>query len=262
MRAGASASAPAVLRNSISAAEAETRIHLAAAFRVAHHLGWNDTINNHIAAKIPGEADAFLMNPLGLGWHEVTAGDLIKSDFEGNYLSETTRQLAPAGYNFHSAILRDMPNVNCTLHVHARPVVVISAMEDGLKYYDQGSCVLYNDIGYHDFEGLAQETEEAPRIIADLGDKHVLMMRNHGGLTVGRTIGEAFYFMKRLVDSCEVQAQLMQAGAKTRTVPEDIQAFTKSQMEKRRAGKPYGRLDWEMYFRLADQLDPGFKRLN
>lgn len=254
--------APAILRNSISESEAETRINLAAAFRVAHHLGWNDTINNHIAAKIPGEPDAFLMNPLGLGWHEVCAGDLIKSDFNGNYLSATSRTLAPAGYNFHSAILRDMPNVHCTLHIHARPVVVVSAMEDGLQYYDQGSCVLYNDIGYHDFEGLAQEAEEAPRIIADLGEKHALMMRNHGGLTVGRTIGEAFYFMKRLVDSCEVQAQLMQSGARTRTVPEDVQKFTKSQMDKRRAGKPYGRLDWDMYFRLADQIDPGFKRLN
>ena len=254
--------APALLRNSITDAEAETRIALAAAFRVAHHLGWNDTINNHIAAKVPDEPDAFLMNPVGLGWHEIRACDLIKSDYDGNYRTETTNKLAPAGFNFHSAILKEMPQVNCTLHIHASPVVVVSAMEDGFKYFDQGACALYDDLGYHDFEGLAQEEEEAPRIIADLGQKHALMMRNHGALTVGATIGEAFYFMRRLVDACDVQAKLMMSGAKVRTVSEDVQKFTKTQMNKRRAGKPYGRLDWDMYFRLADKLDPDFKTLN
>ncbi len=253
--------APALLRNSISDAETKTRVTLAAAFRVAHHLGWNDTINNHIAAKIPGEPGVFLMNPVGLGWHEVRACDLIKSDFDGNYQHETPHRLAPAGFNFHSAILRELDHVNCTLHVHATPLVVVSAMEEGFKFFDQGACALYDDLGYHDFEGLAQEEEEAPRIIADLGPRHALMMRNHGALTVGATIGEAFYFMRRLVDSCDVQAKLMMSGTPVRTVSEDIQKFTKSQMNKRRDGKPFGRLDWEMYFRLAEKLDPDFKTL-
>ncbi len=253
--------APAILRNSITDTEAEMRITLAAAFRVAHHLGWNDTINNHIAAKVPDEPDAFLMNPVGLGWHEIRACDLIKSDFEGNYRTDTTMKLAPAGYNFHSAILREVPDVNCTLHIHAPSTVVVSALEDGFQFYDQGACALYDDLGYHDFEGLAQEAEEAPRIIRDLGSKKALIMRNHGALTVGRTVGEAFYFMRRLVDACDLQAKLMSMGSKARTVPVEIQKFTKSQMDKRRAGKPYGRLDWEMYFRLADQIDPAFKTL-
>ncbi|MCC2097771.1 MAG: class II aldolase/adducin family protein [Hyphomicrobiales bacterium] len=253
--------APALLRNSITDAEAEMRITLAAAFRVAHHLGWNDTINNHIAAKVPDEPDAFLMNPVGLGWHEIRACDLIKSDYDGNYRTETSMKLAPAGYNFHSAILREVPDVNCTLHIHAPATVVVSALEDGFQFYDQGACALYNDLGYHDFEGLAQEAEEAPRIIRDLGSKKALIMRNHGALTVGRTVGEAFYFMRRLVDACDLQARLMSMGSKASTVPVEIQKFTKSQMDKRRAGKPYGRLDWDMYFRLADQIDPAFKTL-
>lgn len=252
----------ALIRNTMSDAEAETRINLAAAFRVANHLGWNDTIYNHIAARVPDEPDTFLMNPKGLGWHEVQARDLIKSDYEGNYLSPTTRTLAPAGFNFHSAILRERTDINCTLHVHAPPVVLVSCTEDGLKYYDQGSCALYNDLSYHDFEGLAQEEDEAPRIIADLGDNKALMMRNHGGLTVGSTIGEAFYFMQRLVDACAVQSQLLSYNVKVRTVPMDVVKSTKDQMTKRAGGKPYGTADWEAYLRRAEQIDPMFKTLD
>ena len=244
------------LRNAVSDAEWETRVDLAAAFRVAHHLGWNNTINNHIAARVPGEPDHFLMNPVGLGWHEIKASDLIKSDWSGNYLSETTMTLAPAGFNFHSAILREKRNLNCTFHIHPLAAVLVSAMEDGLMFYDQSSCSLYGQVSYHDFEGLAQEKDEAPRIIADLGDNFAMIMRNHGALTVGRTIGEAFSYMRRLVGACEVQSRLLACGVKLRKVPQDVLEFTKSQMDARHPGKPYGELDWKMYRRLAEQLDP------
>ncbi len=247
-------------RNSMSETERETRIHLAAAFRVAHHLGWNDTINNHIAARVPDEPDAFLMNPIGLGWHEIKASDLIKSDFDGNYRSETDMKLAPAGFNFHSAIIRDKPEINCTIHAHQLPIVLVSAMEDGLIYYDQSSCALYGDVAYHDFEGLAEEADEAPRIIADLGDKYTMIMRNHGALSVGRTIGEAFSYMRRLVHACEVQSRLLASGVKVTAIPEAIVAHTKSQQFQKFAGKPIGALDWKMYLRLAEQLDPDFKQ--
>jgi len=251
----------AILRTRMSDAERDTRVHLAAAFRAAHFLGWNDSIYNHIAARVPDEPDAFLMNPMGLNWREVQARDLIKSDFDGNYRSPTTRRLAPAGFNFHSAILRDVPNVHCTLHVHAQPVVIVSALEQGLQLFDQGSCVLHDDLAYHDFEGLAQEEEEAPRIIADLGGKRAMIMRNHGGLTVGRTIGEAFYFMQRLVDACDLHARLLATGAAARPVSAQVAAFTKSQIEQRRKGAPYGEIDWAAQVRLAEQLDPAFRAL-
>lgn len=247
------------LRNRMSEAERETRINLAAAFRVAHQHGWNNTVNNHIAARVPDEPDAFLMNPVGLGWHEIRASDLIKSDFDGNYRSETTMRLAPAGFNFHSAILREKTNLNCTFHIHPLAVVLVSAMEDGLMFFDQSSCALYGQVSYHDFEGLAQEKDEAPRIIADLGDNFAMIMRNHGALTVGRTIGEAFTYMRRLIGACEVQSRLLACGVKLRKVPQNVLEFTRSQMDARHPDRPYGELDWAMYRRLAEQLDPGFK---
>lgn len=244
---------------SMSEAERKTRIELAAAFRVAYHLGWNNTANNHIAARVPDEPNTFLMNPMGLGWHEIRASDFIKSDFDGNYLTETDMKLAPAGYNFHSCILRMMEHINCTLHVHAPGIVHVSALEEGLMYFDQGSCALHGELNYHDFEGLAQEEDEGPRIVRDLGEGHVLLMRNHGGLTVGRTIAEAFCYMRRLVDACEVQSRVLSMNATPRQVPQEIVEFTKSQMSARHPGKPYGEREWPMYFRLAGQLDPNFR---
>jgi ribulose-5-phosphate 4-epimerase/fuculose-1-phosphate aldolase len=131
-------------------------------------------------------------------------------------------------------------------------------MDDGLMFYDQSSCSLYGQVSYHDFEGLAQEKDEAPRIIADLGDNFAMIMRNHGLLTVGRTIGEAFAYMRRLIGACEVQSRLLVSGTKLRKLPQDVLEFTKSQMDARHTGKPYGELDWKMYRRLADKLDPDF----
>jgi len=247
------------LRSNVSEAEWETRVNLAAAFRVAHHFGWNNTINNHIAARVPDEPDAFLMNPVGLGWHEIRASDLIKSDFQGNYRSETSMRLAPAGFNFHSAILREKTNLACTFHIHPLAVVLVAATQDGLQFFDQSSCALYKEVAYHEFEGIAQEKDEAPRIIADFGDKYAMIMWNHGALTVGRTIGEAFAYMRRLIGACEVQSRLMTSGVKLRPITKEVLEFTKSQIDNRHPDKPYGELDWKMYLRLAEKIDPEFK---
>ena len=249
----------AARQSGVSKAEWETRVNLAAAFRIAHHLGWNNTIRNHITARVPDAPDTFLMNPMGLGWHEVTASSLLKIGLDCTVLTPTELKPAPAGLNFHSAILRAKPELACTLHVHPLDGVVISATKQGLIYVDQGSCALYGDVAYRDYEGLAQEEDEGPRIVTDLGDKHAMIMWNHGLLSVGRTIGEAFCVMVRLTTACSLQVKLTTAGADIRHLPEDIVQHTHAQMAARRSGKPEGELDWKMYLRLADQLDPGFR---
>ncbi len=249
----------ASLRDKVSAAEWDARVNLAAAFRIAYHLGWNNRLVNHITARVPDEPNHFLMNPHGLGWHEVTASNLVKADFDGNILTEGDVELAPAGLNFHSAILREKPEVNCVCHTHPTPGVVISATRTGLKILDQTGCMLHGEVGYHAFEGYAKEKDEAPRIIADLGDRKTMIMWNHGLLSVGRTVGEAFSFMRRLIGACELQERVMALGTEIREIPKDVMDFTKIQIDQRNQNKPVGGPEWRMNLRLADELYPGYK---
>lgn len=249
----------ASVRDKVSVPEWETRVNLAAAFRVAYHLGWNDRLVNHITARVPDEPDHFLMNPHGLGWHEVTASSLVKADFDGRILSEGDVELAPAGLNFHSAILREKPEVNCVCHTHPMAGVVISATRCGLKILDQTGCTLHRDVAYHEFEGYARAKDEAAQIVADLGDCRAMIMWNHGLLSVGRDIGEAFVFMRRLIAACELQERVMALGTEIREIPEEVKDYTKEQGDKRRPNQPLGGPEWRMNLRLADRLYPDYK---
>jgi ribulose-5-phosphate 4-epimerase/fuculose-1-phosphate aldolase len=250
--------ARSAVRNRASDREWQTRVELAAAFRAAYHFGWNRTISNHMTARLPDEHTHFLMNPRGLGWHEITAANLIKLDLDGNVLSETELMPGPAGLNFHSAILRAKPELTCTFHLHPMEGVIVSTLDEGLRFYDQESCAIYGQVSTHAFEGLAEEQDEAPRIIADLGDKFTMIMLNHGLLTVGRTIGEAFVYMDKLIRACETQVRIMSTGGKARPVPREVCEHTYRQMEARRGNKPSGELEWKMYLRRVQQLDPSF----
>lgn len=248
------------LQNTVSEAEWQARVDLAAAFRLGHHLGWNDTIRNHITARIPDDPDHFLMNAYGLGWQEVTASNLLKLDLDGNIVTETDHIVAAAGVNFHSAVLRARPDLSCVFHIHPLAGTTISALEDGLKYLDQGGTILYGRIGTHEFEGLADEADEGVRIVNDLGEKNVgLLMLNHGLLTVGRTVFEAFVTMRALLNTCQLQERVMATGAKFREIPVEICERTAEQIEVRREGNPWGHDEWPMYLRWAEQLDPRFR---
>ena len=237
----------------VSGAEQETRLELAAAFRAAYKFGWNRTISNHFTARLPDNDQHFLMNPRGLGWHEVTAANLVKLDLAGNVLSETELLPGPAGLNFHSAILKAKPEIHCTMHLHTMDGVVISALEGGLQFYDQESCAIYGQVSYHQFEGLAEEADEAPRIIADLGDKFTMIMLNHGLLSVGRTIGEAFIYMDKLIRACETEVRILATGKTARPLPREVCEHTYRQLAGRRGNKPSGDLEWQMYRRLVAQ---------
>lgn len=246
----------ASVRSKVSAVEWAARVELAAAFRMAYHLGWNDRLVNHITARVPDQPDLFLMNPHGLGWHEITASCLVKADFKGNIKSDADASLAPAGLNFHSAILAAKSGVNCVCHTHPTAGVVISATRGGLKIHDQTGCLLHGQLGYHDFEGYAREEDEAPRIIRDLGEGKALIMRNHGLLTVGRDIGEAFAYMRRLIYACELHERILATGVEINEIPQEVLDRTLAQTAQRRPNQPYGGPEWQMTRRMADALYP------
>ena len=248
------------LDRKVSAEEQRLRYELAAVFRIAHHLGWNVDTLNHISLRIPG-SDTFLMNPQGLGWDEITASSLSTLDHKWNVLSHSGIKPQPAGYNFHSGILAARPDVNCVMHVHETDSTALGSIDEAepLVIVSQGGCRLYQEVGYHGFEGLAQDEDEVPRMLADLGSsKHALIMRNHGMLTIGATLGEAFGFMRALIDACALQARVMATGGKLRPIPDELQAHTKSQMNSRLGNAPREDISWHYWLRLAERLDPAF----
>ncbi len=244
------------LDRAVSDVEHKLRVDLAAVFRVAHHLGWNYDTLNHISLRIPG-ANALLMNPAGLGWDEITASSLATIDFDGNIISHAGLKLAPAGYNFHSGIMKANADINCVFHTHEQAGVIISATGGELPAISQGGCRLHGEVSIHGFEGLANQSDEVPRIIADLGKGHALIMLNHGLLSVGASLSEAFGWMRTLTDECRLVERALATGRKLNVIPEDVQIHTKGQMG---GGRPGPREDhsWQYWLRLAERLDPSF----
>jgi ribulose-5-phosphate 4-epimerase/fuculose-1-phosphate aldolase len=247
------------LKDKVSEDEWQTRVNLAAAFRVAYHYGWNETINNHISARIPGTPEQFIMNPVGLGWDEITASNLITADIHGQVVTESDFKLAKSGQNFHTIVQRDRPDLQCVFHIHPADGVIVSALKDGLQFFDQNACALYGKVGTHGFEGMAESKSEGERIVEDIEGNYALIMKNHGLLTAGRTIGEAFAFMQRLIKACDVQLRLMATGAEYVAIPHEIAQLTAEQMWERRGNKPFGFRMWPAMVRLADRLDPSYK---
>jgi len=246
------------LRGKVSEAEWETRVQLAAAFRICYNRGWNGSTANHMTARVTDEPENFLMNAADFSWDEITASNLLMLAYDGKVLSGTDRKPRPAGLNFHSAIQREMPQIACTIHLHPMAGVVVSAMEEGLNFYDQGSCSVYGQVSYHDFEGIAQEADEAPRILSDLGNKYTMIMRNHGLLAVGRTIAEAMAYMGRLVRACETQERLLSTSATPVPLSKEICDFTANQIAERASNQPIGDTDWQAAFRRQVRADPSF----
>jgi len=250
---------PESLEGKVSDAEWQLRVDMAACYRVAYHFGWNDTIHNHLSARVPGEPDKFLMNPQGLGWHEMTASCLIKSDYNGKDYTKSEFKLAPAGRNFHGAILKMRPDLGCVFHIHPPGGTSVSATRDGLLPLDQNSAMLYGRVSYHDYEGLADEAEEGPRIVEDLGKNYHMIMWNHGLLTAGRTVAEAFAAMHTLAKCCDNQVRVLAMNREIELVPEEICRKSQDKIYERLQGRPGGALEFKMYRRLAEKLDPSYR---
>jgi ribulose-5-phosphate 4-epimerase/fuculose-1-phosphate aldolase len=246
------------LRTKVSEGEWNARVELAAAFRICAMRGWNLSTANHMTARVPDDPRYFLMNASDFAWDEITASNLLKLDMDGKVVSDTDRRPRPAGLNFHSALQREKSGLGCTIHMHPSAGVIVSAMEEGLMFFDQSACSLYGQVTYHDFEGLAQEADEAPRILSDLGDRYCMIMKNHGLLTVGRTVPEAMAWMDRLVKACATQERLLATGATPRRLPEEVVRWTNSQMQARANNRPIGDVEFQAAFRRAARHDPSF----
>ena len=200
-------------RSDITQEEWTTRVDLAACYRLIAHFGMDDLVYNHISARVPGPEEHFLLNPFGLLYEEVTASNLVKVDQDGKILSNTNERINPAGFVIHSCIHRHRHDITCIIHTHTTAGIAVSAQRDGLLPLSQ-TALLYKDlIAYHEYEGLALNLDEQQRLLADLGKvKQLLILRNHGLLTCGRTIPEAFIMMFYLEQACRIQVGAQAGG--------------------------------------------------
>jgi ribulose-5-phosphate 4-epimerase/fuculose-1-phosphate aldolase len=200
-------------RAGMTAEEWRLRVDLAAAYRLAAIYGWTDLNNTHFSARVPGPEHHFLLNPFGMLFDEITASSLIKVDEEGNVLGDSDYPANPAGFIIHGAIHMAVPRANCILHTHSRFGTAVAMQKQGLLPASQKALTVMGWLGYLDFEGPALDAGERPRIVADLGDRNILILRNHGLLTVGETVGEAFVWMYRIETACRQQIDALSGGS-------------------------------------------------
>ncbi len=238
--------------------ERQLRVDLAACYRLIAMFGWDDLVFTHVSARIPGSDEHFLINAYGMMFEEITASSLIRVDAEGNKLSESDFPVNPAGFVIHSAVHEARPDVACVLHTHTKAGVAVSAQKDGLLPLSQTSLFPYASLGYHDYEGVALNDDEKPRLVADLGSKTCLILRNHGLLTVGPTIADAFLMMYVLETACQIQLMAQSTGNELVHVPSPIVDGIQAQAEQVTKGLG-GQLVWPGLLRKLDRRDPSYR---
>lgn len=246
------------IRGLVSEEEWQVRINLAAAYRLVAHFGWDDLIFTHLSARVPGTDHHFLVNPFGLLFEEITASNLVKVDLAGNDVMDSPFPVNPAGFNIHSAVHASREDAFCVMHLHTNEGVAVSAQEKGLEPLSQTSLFAAADLAYHDYEGVALEEDEKTRLVADLGLHYFLILRNHGTLTLGSSIGEAFLRMYTLQRACEIQVLAKAGGGELIRVPHPILEGITAQAS-RVTLEQGGDLAWPALLRKADRLDPGFR---
>jgi len=249
----------ASVREHVSDAEWQARVDLAATYRLVAHYGWDDLIYTHISARVPGEDNHFLLNPYGMTFDEITASSLVKVDLDGNIVMDTPYMINPAGFTIHSAVHAAGSDAHAVIHTHSDDGVAVSAQRDGLLPISQTAMALLEDIAYHDYEGIALDHDERERLVADLGDKHNLILRNHGLLTCGATCADAFLRLFFLERACTMQIKALSAGrdglnAPPQGVPEKVAGQARMQSS---AG--IGNLAWPALLRKLDREDPSFR---
>lgn len=243
----------------VSKAEFETRVELAACYRLAAHFRMTDLIYTHITAKVPGEPGTFLINPYGYLWEEITASSLVKIDVDGNKVCDSPNRVNPAGFTIHSAIHRARSDAPWVMHTHTRAGVAVSSLQDGLLPLNQIALQFHGRIGYHDYEGIALDLEERERIVASLGACPALILRNHGLLTVGKSAGQMFSNMFYLNRACEIQESTLSMGLPLATIDDALATHVTRQYDKMAFDDGDLLLEWDAMIRLADRLDHGFR---
>src|SRR6266576_1891004 len=219
------------IREQVSDAEWQARVDLAAAYRLVALYGWDDLIFTHISARVPGADHHFLLNPYGVMFDEVTASSLVKIDLHGNKVMESPYFVNPAGFTIHSAVHEARADALCVMHLHTRNGIAVSAQKNGLLPLSQQAMFALSSLAYHDYEGLALDEDEKPRLVSDLSDKKFMILRNHGLLTIGRTVAEAFLGMFLLERACEIQILAQSSGGELSPIPKEIIGRVASQMD-------------------------------
>lgn len=245
------------VRSRVSQEEWATRVDLAACYRMVAHFGWDDLIFTHISARVPGSHD-FLINPYGLMFEEVTASNLVRVDLHGTKTLDSPYSINPAGYTIHSAIHEARDNAGCVLHLHTIAGVAVSAQKAGLLPISQQATFVTRSLAYHDYEGIALNPEEKVRLTQNLGSAHHFMLRNHGLLTVGRTIPDAFMAMFTFQRACEIQLQAQSGGAELVLIPQEVLDTVPGYLKGVTRGQGSA-LSWPALLRKMDRIDPGFR---
>jgi ribulose-5-phosphate 4-epimerase/fuculose-1-phosphate aldolase len=254
----ASAAIP-MTRDRIDPAEWTARVELAAAYRMIHHWGWTALIYNHITARVPGTAEHFLINSYGLLYDEITASNLLKVDLAGNLIAgPPDAEINLAGYVIHSAVHAARPHVKCVVHTHTPAGVGVSAMEEGLMPLSLESTLLAGRLGYHEFEGITVNEDEKPRLVAALGEKIGLILRNHGLLSVGRSVGEAVTRIWMMERACQMQVAALSSG-RVHRVARDVEERIAAQMTKFDQRSEDGERPFAAMLRWLDRNDPAYR---
>lgn len=238
--------------------EQQVRNDLAACYRLVAAYGWDDLIFTHISARVPGPEHHFLINPYGMMFSEITASSLVKVDLHGRKLDGSPHPVNPAGFTIHSAVHSAREDAQCVLHVHSVNGVAVSAQEEGLLPLSQHAMFVLASLAYHDYEGVALDDDEKPRLVRDLGARRFLMLRNHGLLTVGRSVAEAFVAMYFFETACMMQVRALGGGVPVRRIGASILAHAEDQWDivTRGAG---GGLAWPALLRKLDAANPGYR---
>lgn len=245
------------LEGKVSAEEWAIRLDLAAAYRMVAYYGWDDLIFTHLSARIPGPDNHFLLNPYNLMFEEVTASSLVKVDVNGNPVDPTPFITNPAGFTIHSAIHMAREDAHAVMHLHTPAGQAVAAHSEGLLPLTQTAMLIRADVAFHDYEGVAVDLGERERLVADLGRKNAMILRNHGTLTVGQNVGECFIRLYYLERACQAQIMALSAGEQLNNPPQGSPEVTAQQGA---VGLPLAAnlLAWPALKRKAFRLDPSF----
>ena len=246
------------VKERVSGEEWQVRVDLAAAYRLVAHYGWDDLIFTHLSTRVPGPEHHFLINPYGMMFEEITASSLVKINLQGEIVTPSPYFINPAGFTIHSAVHAAREDALCVVHLHTDYGIAVSAQQDGLLPLSQQSLFALASIAYHDYEGLALNEDEKSRLVADLGNKNNLILRNHGLLTLGKTAAEAFLSMYILERACRIQILSQSGGATLLPVSEPILASVASQLGAVTLGQG-AQLAWPGLLRKLDRIDPSFR---
>ena len=241
-----------------SAEEWAARVQLAAAYRIFNHMGWAELIYNHISLRVPGEDGHFLINPFGLHYSEVRASNLVKVDIRGNIVGHSDWPINPAGFTFHGIVHEKLPDSHCVMHIHTTPTQAVCSLKEGLSYSNFYAAQLYGRVAYHDFEGITVHPDEGTRILASAGDKPVLLLRNHGPVTIGRTLPEAFSLMWVVHRACEVQVA-SQAAGQVLELPEAVLNKCVADTKVMHKGFGLGEDAFAAMLRVVEKVDASFR---